>query len=96
MGPLKEGYKIFRACCTENSGWEKVAQEIEHQIHAAAKEYDIEFLSNAKIDSDSGAGREVYFGYQCAYLRKKGTQSELSTLVDRVLKFLERVFKGKM
>ena len=71
MRRLSAGYYIFMANSKESSGWEKVAHDLQNQINEAEKEWDIEFLSNAKIDSDNGAGREIYYGFQCAVLRPK-------------------------
>ena len=70
--PLREGYRIFYAAANEEGGPEKLASLLEDQINEAMKEYDIEFLSNAKIDADSGGhGRSIYFAFQCATLKKK-------------------------
>lgn len=70
--PLAEGYYIFYAGSNENKGPELVAKELILQIREAAKDWDIEYLSNAKIDADSGGqGREMFFGFQCVVLRHK-------------------------
>ena len=68
---LKDGYFIFYAASNEEKGEEMVARMLVEKIRAAQRLWDIEFISNAKIDNDSGSGRAVYFGYQCTVLKKK-------------------------
>jgi hypothetical protein len=68
--PLKEGYKIFHAKSLEDMGASLIAIDLEDQINRAMSEYNIEFLSNAKIDADP-CGKNIYFGYQCCILRKR-------------------------
>jgi hypothetical protein len=70
--PLAEGYYIFYATCHEDAGAEVVAKLLTEKIRAAQVDWDMEFISNAKIDSDGGGtARSVYFGFQCVVLRKK-------------------------
>ena len=69
---LKEGYYIFQASSIEERGLEMIATLLMEKINKAEKSFDIEFLSNAKIDADSGgSGRSIYFGYQCCILKRK-------------------------
>ena len=67
---LTEGYKIFHAEALEGIGGTHVIHAIEDQIREASKNFEIEYLSNAKIDADP-CGKNTYFGYQCCILRKK-------------------------
>jgi len=75
--PLEEGYYIFNVVCKEEGGPEIVARMLTIKIREAQKDWDIEFISNAKIDADSGGhGRSIYFGAQCTVLRKKKRMDE--------------------
>lgn len=70
--PLAEGYYIFTAMCNEEKGYDAIARLLTDKIRDAQKVWDIEFISNAKIDADGGGnGRSVYFGFQCTVLKKK-------------------------
>jgi hypothetical protein len=74
---LVEGYHIFYVASNEEGGPEIAAQSLTLKIREAQKDWDIEFLSNAKIDADSGGhGRAIYFGYQCVVLRPKSKSYE--------------------
>ncbi len=69
---LHEGFHVFYAAANEDSGWEQVILSIQRQINEAEKVWDIEFLSNSKVDADGGGGgRNLFFGYQCCVLKKK-------------------------
>ena len=63
---LKEGYHIFYAVSKEDGGQEKVASQLQDLVNEAKKFFKVDYIGNAKIDSDNGGGRSVYFGYQCA------------------------------
>jgi hypothetical protein len=76
--PLEEGYYIFNVVCKEEGGPEIVARMLTIKVREAQKEWDVEFISNAKIDADSGGhGRSIYFGMQCVNLSKKKRTDEV-------------------
>jgi hypothetical protein len=69
---LEEGYHIFYVSSKEEGGPEITAKALTLMIRNAQKDWDMEFLSNAKIDADSGGhGRSIYFGFQCVVLKRK-------------------------
>jgi hypothetical protein len=68
--PLAEGYHIFRAIADDDKGYEIVAAEVESQIKAAEKDFDIVFLSGPSYKDDPGA-RAVSFCSQAAVLTRK-------------------------
>jgi hypothetical protein len=69
---MTDGYWIFHESSNEDRGLELVTQKLIAQIKEAEEDFEIEFISNAKIDADSGgSGRAVYYGYQCAVLKRR-------------------------
>lgn len=67
-----EGYYIFMADSVENRGMAAAGVMLREQVREAEKDYDITFLSGPAIKEDNSAGREVYFAYQGAVLKRKG------------------------
>lgn len=70
--PLKEGYYIFYCSSNEDRGPELVARMLNQKIRDAEEDWNIEYISNAKIDADGGGhGKAMYFGFQCCILKRK-------------------------
>ena len=68
---LKEGYHIFTAIETSTLGFEKCAADLQAQVNAAEKDFDLTFISNASFKDDGSSSRNVYFGSQTAVLTRK-------------------------